>query len=165
MPAAHTSPRRPGACGRTGAPPRPRAHRSRVLREERGQSLIEFALVMPLLLILVLGIIQFGFALHSYIALTDAVRIGARQAAVSRSINPESSRVPLIVSKVEKAGVNLDKNKLTVTVTPWDPVNNVSGWVQSGDVTVTGEYPYTINILGLTVFNGKITSRTIERVE
>ena len=100
-----------------------------------------------------------------YVALTDAVRIGARQAAVSRSIEPENTRVPLVVAKVERAGANLDTSKLQVSVTPWDPVNNVSAWVQSGDVTVVGQYPYKINILGLVVFRGTIKSRTTERVE
>jgi Flp pilus assembly protein TadG len=135
------------------------------VREEGGQALIEFVLVMPLLLVVVIGAIQFGLALQNYVALTDAVRVGARQAAVSRSIEPESSRVPLVVYKVERAGANLDKSKLRVTVTPWDPVNNVSAWVQSGDVTVAAEYPFKINVLGLVLYNGTIKSRTTERVE
>ena len=156
---------RPGACGRTGATAPSPAPFRRVAREEGGQALIEFALVMPLLLLVVVGAIQFGLALQNYVALTDAVRVGARQAAVSRSIDPESSRVPLVVSKVHRAGANLDKNKLRVTVTPWDPVNNISAWVQSGDVTVTGEYPFEINVLGLVLFDTTITSRTTERVE
>ena len=137
----------------------------RAVRDEGGQALIEFVLVMPLLLVVVMGMIQFGLALQNYVALTDAVRVGARQAAVSRSIEPESSRVPLVVSKVERAGANLDKSKLRITVTPWDPVNNVSAWVQSGDVTVTGEYPFKINVLGLVLFDGTLESRTTERVE
>ncbi len=164
MPPALTRPR-PGACGRTGATAPSPAPLRRAARDEGGQALIEFALVMPLLLLVVVGAIQFGLALQNYVALTDAVRVGARQAAVSRSIEPESSRVPLVVSNVHRAGANLDKNKLRITVTPWDPVNNISAWVQSGDVTVTGEYPFEINVLGLVLFDTTITSRTTERVE
>lgn len=47
-------------------------------RGERGQSLVEFALVLPLFLILVFGIVDFGNALQDYITLSNATREGAR---------------------------------------------------------------------------------------
>ena len=49
-----------------------------------GQSLVEFALVLPILLALVMGIIQFGIILNGYLTITHAVREGARLAAVGR---------------------------------------------------------------------------------
>lgn len=51
-------------------------------RSARGQSLVEFALVLPVLTILIFGIIDFGMALRSYVSLTNATREGARFAAV-----------------------------------------------------------------------------------
>ena len=45
----------------------------------------ELAIVLPVLLVLLLGIVQFGVAFNNYISLTDAVRAGARKAAVSRN--------------------------------------------------------------------------------
>ena len=54
----------------------------RLLRAGRGQSLVEFALVLPVLMIMVFGIIDFGMGLRSYISLTNATREGARFAAV-----------------------------------------------------------------------------------
>src|SRR3972149_4234930 len=56
--------------------------KGRLFRAARGQSLVEFALVIPILLILVFGIIDFGMGLRSYISLTNATREGARFAAV-----------------------------------------------------------------------------------
>ena len=50
-------------------------------REERGQTLVEFALVLPLLGLLIFGIIQFGIIFNNYVTLTDAARAGARRAA------------------------------------------------------------------------------------
>ena len=44
----------------------------------------EFALILPLLVVLLFGIIQFGIIFNNYVTLTDAVRAGAREAAVSR---------------------------------------------------------------------------------
>src|ERR1035438_988137 len=57
-------------------------------RRERGSSLIEFAVVMPMLMLLVTGIYTFGIFLNNDISLTDAVNTAARQAAISRNLNP-----------------------------------------------------------------------------
>jgi Flp pilus assembly protein TadG len=50
--------------------------------QERGQGLVEFALVAPVLLILVLGIVDFGWALRSWMTVTNSAREGARLGAV-----------------------------------------------------------------------------------
>jgi Flp pilus assembly protein TadG len=49
---------------------------------EAGQSMVEFALVLPLLIIMLLGIIQFGFILNGLVVVNAAAREGARAAAV-----------------------------------------------------------------------------------
>ena len=49
---------------------------------QRGQSLVEFALILPVFIILVFGIIDFGMGLRAYITVTQATREGARYAAV-----------------------------------------------------------------------------------
>jgi Flp pilus assembly protein TadG len=132
---------------------------------ERGQALVELALVLPLFLLLLLGIVQFGTVFRDYIALTDATRVGAREASVSRSIQPESARIPNVIARVEKAAVNLDKSKISVTVEPVMTDGVTAGWEQSGDVTVRATYPFHISIIGLVVFDGLLHSRTTERVE
>lgn len=53
-------------------------------KRDGGASLIEFAVIMPLLLILVLGIIEFGFVLAQMNEVRHGAREGARYAAVSR---------------------------------------------------------------------------------
>jgi Flp pilus assembly protein TadG len=132
---------------------------------ERGQALIEFALVLPLFLLLLLGIVQLGSVFRDYIALTDATRVGARQAAVARSIQPESARIPNIIARTERAAVNLDKTKMTVSVQPVMIDGVTTGWEQSGDVTVRATYPFKINIIGMVLYSGTLQSRTTERVE
>ncbi len=54
----------------------------RRVRSERGAELIEFALTLPLLLLLVLGIIEFGFLFQEYEVVTNAAREGARLGAL-----------------------------------------------------------------------------------
>lgn len=60
--------------------------RRRILnRSDRAQSLVEFALIVPILLILVFGIIDFGMGLRAYISLSSATREGARFAIVGNA--------------------------------------------------------------------------------
>jgi Flp pilus assembly protein TadG len=134
-------------------------------RKQDGQALVEFALVIPVFLLLVMGIIQFGFLFKDYIALTDATRVGARQASVARSIQPPEARVPSVVARVERAAINLDLNKLTIDVEPWDPSTNQAVWAPAGEVTVRATYPFEINLFGLVVASGTLKTRTTERVE
>ena len=63
-------------------PPRRRSERP---GEESGQALIEFALVLPVLILIVVGIIDFGFAFNQWNTAQNAAREGARIAAVSNS--------------------------------------------------------------------------------
>ena len=138
---------------------------TRRARRDDGQAYVEFALVLPILLLIVMGIIQFGTAFKDYIALTDSVRVGARQASVSRSIIDPNQRVPLVVQKMQQAAGTLDTSKMVITVTPYDPVTNTATWAASGDVTVRASYPFKINLLGMVVFDTTMNSRTTERVE
>ena len=66
----------------------------RKMRQEQGQTMVEFALVMPVLLLVIFGIIQFGVLYNDYISLTDATRVGARRprSAVRRATRLGSRR-------------------------------------------------------------------------
>lgn len=122
--------------------------------------MVEFTLVFPVLAILLFGVIQFGIAFNRYLAVTDAVRAGARQAAVSRYL-PDADRVSTVEAQVRQAADNLDQTKLDVEVEP----DAVSPWQPGSDVTVRASYPYSINLLGVVVKSGTLESQTTERVE
>jgi Flp pilus assembly protein TadG len=124
------------------------------IRSERGQTMAEFAIVLPVLMLVVFAIIQLGILFTNYQALTDAVRAGARVGAVSRfAADPTGATV----QKVKDAAADLNPAKLTVAVS--------SGWSAGGDVTVTATYPYSLNLFGLVVKAGSLSSTTVERVE
>ena len=53
-------------------------------RRRDGQALVEFALVFPVLILLLLGILDFGRAIYAYNTIADAARDGARVAAVNQ---------------------------------------------------------------------------------
>lgn len=52
-------------------------------RAERGQGAVEFALLLPVLLLLALGVINFAFVFHTYIQVVNAAGVGATYAATS----------------------------------------------------------------------------------
>jgi len=66
--------------------------RHRIIKNEKGASAVEFALILPLLIMLVFGIVQFGIAFNNYITITHAAREGARIAAVDLN-NPDLKNI------------------------------------------------------------------------
>jgi Flp pilus assembly protein TadG len=54
------------------------------LKETEGASTVEFAILLPVLVVLLTGIIQFGMAYSNYVSITHAAREGARLAAVNQ---------------------------------------------------------------------------------
>ncbi len=61
--------------------------------DDRGAVAVEFAFVLPLILMLVFGLIDFGRLLMAQISLTQAVREGVRLAAVGRPASEVAARV------------------------------------------------------------------------
>jgi Flp pilus assembly protein TadG len=72
-----------------GRLPRPRAFSRALRRDQRGTAVVEFALVAPILFLLVFGILDFGRALNYYNQLTQLAGQGARAAAVNQ--NPDGT--------------------------------------------------------------------------
>ncbi len=123
-------------------------------RAQNGQTMTEFALVLPLLALLLFGVIQFGIVFNNYITLTDAVRAGARKGAVGRHLrNPEDA----VAAQVRTAATDLKASNLAIDVQ--------SSWQSGEEVRVEASYPYSISLLGLVVKSGRLKSVTTERVE
>jgi Flp pilus assembly protein TadG len=128
----------------------------RLGRRSDGQTLVEFALVLPLLALLLFGIIQFGIVFNNYVTLTDAVRAGARKAAVSRNLGPSAATAAARQAVVDSGA--------DIKLKPGD-VNVSSSWGPGDKVTVSASYPYSISLLGVVVKSGNLNSVTSERVE
>ena len=94
---------------------------------DRGATAVEFALLLPVLLLLVFAIIDLGRALNAQITLTQAAREGVRLAALSQ---------PNVVSRTQAAATGLSGVTVTVTACP-------SGSGPSSDATVQVSYPFT----------------------
>lgn len=101
-------------------------------RESRGQALLEFALLLPLLLLLVLGIVEFGRAWNLTQVISDATREGARRAVIADPTITEQSVRDQIAYRLNNAGV--PTSAITITIAP--------AWRTGFSQTVTTEVPY-----------------------
>ncbi len=110
------SPRGQALLAERTAPAPARQGAGRRSRREDGQALVEFALVLPLLLVLLTAILQFGLMFNNYITLTDAVRSGARTLALGRGLsNPCDAAVTQTVNS--GTGINLPASSVSTTLT------------------------------------------------
>ncbi len=116
----------------------------------------EFAVVLPILAVLLFAVIQFGIVYNHYVTLTDAVRAGARKGVVSRYLGPGNAQ-QACENAVKSSASDLNTSDLQVLCE--------STWQPATDVKVTATYPYDINLLGFVVKSGRLTSVTTERVE
>lgn len=107
VPAPHSSVES-GSAGR----PRPRGWRS-----ERGQALVEFALVFPVLLLLILGLVEFARAWNIKQVLTDTARESLRNSVVANSGFTYDAMTELVNTALLRA--SLDPQKADVFVEGW----------------------------------------------
>lgn len=93
------------------------------LKNKKGQAMVEFAVILPILLLLVMGIIEFGLIFNAYLTIQNASREGARYGITGASDAD-------IVSLVRSDCSSLQSTYLTVNVAPAEGSRN------SGDTLV-----------------------------
>lgn len=144
----------------------------------RGQAMVEFAMVLPLLLGLTMGMIQYGVIYNTALAVTNISREGARGAAVDildqtpdAQGNGKKKGRQRVKARMERAtkGTQIKASDLVIDVTP-DPEQN-EAVTANGDVTVTVTYPMKKKLFlpskffGITIFAENFTAQTTMRVE
>ena len=113
-------------------PMRPRRRRS-----DRGQSLVEFSLVLMPLFIIVLAIVQFGFIFNAYVTLTNATREGARNGTVYiYDASLSKAQNDLARNEFIKTSLLASMNLLS-KASPHFATS--STWTQSGDTFTNGD--------------------------
>jgi Flp pilus assembly protein TadG len=122
-------------------------------RREEGAAAVEFALLLPILLLILFGIIDFGRALNMQIQLTEAAREGVRPLALGTTGNPTSAtqNAALPLSGVGVAytacpanpgpGTNAQviASKTFVYATPISPILNLLGMSSLATPTIQGK--------------------------
>jgi len=127
----------------------------RLARDQSGQALVEFVLVLPLLLLVLFGIMQFGLLFYKDIDITSATREGARKASISRDTSCKTAVVNAIAAAT---GPGIDDGKTVIDVSP-------ATCPAGQDVTVNVTYPYSMNVLGMVVWSGPMRAKAVVRVE
>lgn len=108
-------------------------HHSKRLRNRRGTTTVEFAVVAPVFFVLVLGMIEFGQAMMAQSVLTNAAQLGARAGALNGATSTD------VTSAVNAYLSNAGLSGATSTTTPNPP----SGAKPGTDIKVTVTIPYT----------------------
>jgi len=142
----------------------------KLTKDNAGNAAVEFALVAPLLCLLMMGMAYFGIALNNYVVLTDAVAAGARNLSLSRGAStPYSSTTSLI----NNSAAGLTTASITVTVT----VNGTAcstdtacqtalNSAQGQQANVSATYPCNLVVYGNNYAPScTLSASTTERVE
>jgi Flp pilus assembly protein TadG len=162
-----------------------RAHSLREAPSEEGQALVEFSLVLPVLLLMIIGLIKGGILFNNYLQLTDAVRTGARQLAISRGqttpCGDTANRLigsagglsgsGIAISMTESPEAPTDPPNATYTTTG-PPAQSPSALTcpftltAGSSVTVQATYPCDFSFLGFSfIRNCSLTASATEQVE
>ena len=125
--------------------------RRRLASETRGQELMEFALVMPAVMMLLMGIFYLGRAISVYETLGRAAREGARAvlatscATCGNVVNYSAATVPinnaLLAASLDPSQALITPPNPIAPMNPGDPTN-----YQVNGVTIQIQYPIQLNI-------------------
>ena len=111
-------------------------------RSERGAAIIETALTLPIVLLVCVGIFEFGRAYQTWQVMTNAAREGARVAVLP---NPVAGAIDARVREyLQLGGLNSDES-VGVAVTPVEVSLGAAGNASASRVTVT--YPFSFMVL------------------
>jgi Flp pilus assembly protein TadG len=114
----------------------------RLRRDQRGAALLEMAFTLPLLLLISVGIFEFGRAFEVWQVLTNAAREGARVAVLP---GISDAMVSARVQQYANAGVLDTGVTPTVTILRNSTISYGSGTASGSTVTVT--YPFRFIVL------------------
>jgi TadE-like protein len=124
---------------------------------QRGQAAVELALVLPIFLLIVVGMLEFARAWDLHQAITDAVREGARRALIRDEIAiPIDSVYAPMWRNLEQAGYKATYASMGVCDAPntscastYPFPGQPSKWKAPGEkVTITMSVPYRLFVLG-----------------
>ena len=156
---------------------RDRVRQTLLARGDDGQSLVEFAVTLPVLLLVVTGLCTFGIAVNNYMQLTDATNVGARLLAISRGQTTDPCST--VSTAVYAAAPMLTRGNITFKTTlngtsyPGASCSSSStstgaagNLTQGSTATVLVTYPCSLKVYGATLVSScTLTAQTAEMVQ
>ena len=148
-------------------------------RPDSGQSAVELALVLPILLLLMTGTMAFSIALTNYLALNEATSVGARQLSISRGQGGDpcamaaaalAAAAPLLNNNGPVTGIGYtftvySSATSSVTYGGNPPSCSHANLVQGQTITISTTYPcvlkaYAVNFAPTCALQAKVTEIT-----
>ncbi len=136
----------------------------------RGQSMVEFSLVMPVLFLTMTGMLSFGMTMHDYLVLTNGVNSGAQVLAMSRG--QTSDPCATASAAVQSAAPSLTTTKLSysfvINGTSYSGTSCTSGaasMVQGATAQVTASYPCVLAVYGMGIPSCGLKTLTSELIQ
>ena len=117
---------------------------------ERGATLVEFSIAATVFLVVVFGVIEFGRALWTHNALSDAARRGARYATLHSAAEIEQVKNVVVYGNADGSGTPLVPNLTTDNVS----VDYSSFALNAGTVSVSVtdyQFQFIVPIVGTTI--------------
>ncbi|OPY55955.1 MAG: TadE-like protein [Pelotomaculum sp. PtaU1.Bin035] len=105
----------------------------KLIKDKRGQALVELALALPLLIFIIMGTMEFGRIFHSYLLITNASREGARAGIISET-DPE------IKTTVKNVAATLGLTDAQITITPDESF-------RTRGIPLTVKVDYTVSLI------------------
>ena len=124
-------------------------------RNDRGGSMVELALLLPLLLLIFAGIGDLGRAFRDYIIITNVAREGARYASLHADPSFAVSTKQAAIDEAQASGITLAPSNVTLTLVPADPAPG-----QIGTATITVTYRFNL-IVGHILGSSVITMQSV----
>ncbi|MGA2535070.1 MAG: TadE/TadG family type IV pilus assembly protein [Terracidiphilus sp.] len=159
-------------------PLKTRSVRALLRSGDQGSALVEFALILPMLLLVTTGMLVFGVAMNNYLQLTNAVSIGARTLAASAQLTLDPCATAS--TAITNAAPGLTASRFTYSFvmngTPYSGASCSSSSLSSGaasnlssgtTVTVTATYPLNLSVFGqkFSASNAVLQSTSTELVQ
>lgn len=122
------------------------------LRGDEGQATVEFALILPILILLVVGIFEFGRAWNAHQVITDAAREGARTGAIANPAITRDSVKNVVENALVRAALNPNRARITLS-----GIGEITGVPVSVEVRYPYQFGFLKPFMGWVADQGQIT--------
>ena len=133
--------------------------RTRTWRGEAGAELVEMALTLPLILLVLLGLSDFGLLFQEYEVINNSAREGARYATANPNTPPADVQTR-VLNYIQGSGLATSAGNPTIVVTPTTLSSGPGTW-QAQQVDVFYFHGYTFLGPMANWFGGNFTSATL----
>jgi Flp pilus assembly protein TadG len=135
---------------------------ARRICDQRGQALVEFAVLAPVLVLILVGVIQVGSWLFSDMSLSSATREAGRLLSTSK----DDANITQDVKNrlVQNLDSGIDPSQVTVDYNP-EPAGSTPQWASGTTVTMTVTYPDQLNVMGVALGASNMTTSAQVRIQ